>query len=83
MNMISHLIDQYIHNDEKKLAFKISIASFFILITILISIIGASYFYEYRELRRDIYDMSNAMYANPMKEDSLHKQNNPLFFPRN
>lgn len=27
--------------------------------------------------------MSNAMYANPMKEDSLHKQNNPLFFPRN
>ena len=39
MNMISHLIDRYIQDDEKKLAFKISIASFFILICILTAII--------------------------------------------
>ena len=53
MNMISHFIDKYIHDDEKKLAFKISVASFFIFITILALIIGASYIYQrngaYRE----------------------------------
>ncbi len=39
MNMISHLIEKYIDNDEQKLALKISIASFVIFITILTLII--------------------------------------------
>ena len=45
MNMISHLINTYIKDDEKKLAIKISVASFLILITILIAIIWSSYLY--------------------------------------
>ncbi len=39
MNMISHLINKYLQNDEQKLAFKISMATFLIFINILISII--------------------------------------------
>ncbi len=53
MNMIFHFLKKYIHDDEKKLALKISIASFFIFVTILALIIGASYIYQrngaYRE----------------------------------
>ncbi len=53
MNLISHLIDSYIDDDEKKLAFKISIASFFIFITSLILIVFASYVYQRNTEYRD------------------------------
>ena len=53
MNMISHMIEKYIHNDEKKLALKISLASSVIFFVILVLIIGSSYMYQrnatYRE----------------------------------
>ena len=51
--MISHMIEKYIHNDEKKLALKISLASSVIFFVILVLIIGSSYMYQrnatYRE----------------------------------
>ncbi len=54
MNMISHFLDRYIHNEEQKLALKISIASFIILNTILAAIISVSYLYEYREMNQEL-----------------------------
>ncbi len=63
MNLISRLLDRYIHNDEKELAFKISIASFVILITILIFIITTSYMYQrngaYREFQNENIAIAN------------------------
>ena len=46
MNMISHLIEKYIDDDEQKLALKISISSFVIFTTILTLIIWTSYVYQ-------------------------------------
>jgi two-component system sensor histidine kinase CiaH len=79
--MISRFIDIYIHNDEQKLAIKISIASFLIFITILISIIGTSYFYGLRELTRDIGNESNMIDMNPWMVDMT--RNNISLWVRN
>lgn len=79
MNMISHLIDRYIQDDEKKLAFKISIASFLIFISILVSIIGTSYIYEYREMNRELRTESNMIDMNPGIREVIKNENIPLF----
>ena len=66
-------------NDEKKLAFKISIASFLILISILISIIGTSYIYEYREINRELRTESNMIDMNPGIREVIKNENLPIF----
>lgn len=84
MNMISHLIDRYIQDDEKKLAFKISVASFLIFISILISIIGTSYIYEYREMNRELRIESNTIDMYPGIREVIKNENIPLFrWPKN
>lgn len=77
MNMIRNLINKYIHDDEQKLALKISMASFLIFITILISIIGTSYFYGYREMSRDLRTESNMMDINPGMIDMMSNDMSP------
>lgn len=79
MNMISHFLDRYIHNEEQKLALKISIASFIILNTILAAIISVSYLYEYREMNQELWLESNMIDINPgiwkiIKNESLNSR---------
>jgi signal transduction histidine kinase len=76
--MISHLIDRYIQDDEKKLAFKISIASFFILICILTAIIWASYTYEYRSINHELETESNMIDMNPGIREIIKNENLPF-----
>lgn len=84
MNMIPRLIDRYIQDDEKKLAIKISIASFLIFISILVSIIGTSYIYEYREMNRELQNESNMIDMNPGIREVMKNETIPLFrWPKN
>lgn len=83
MNMISHLIDHYTQDDEKKLAFKISIASFIILISILVSIIVTSYIYEYRWIERELRAESNMADMNPGMREMMKNENISFRWPRN
>lgn len=81
MNMIPNFLKKYIYNndDEKKLAIKISIASFLIFISILISIIGTSYIYEYREINRELRTESNMIDMNPGIREVIKNENIPIF----
>ena len=86
MNMIPNFLKKYIYNndDEKKLAIKISIASFLIFISILISIIGTSYIYEYREINRELRTESNMIDMNPGIREVIKNENIPIFrWPKN
>lgn len=85
MNMIPNFLKKYIHSndDEKKLAIKISIASFLILISILASIISASYIYEYREIDRELRTESSMIDINPGMREVIKNENTPLRWPRN
>ncbi|MBP9780174.1 HAMP domain-containing histidine kinase [Candidatus Gracilibacteria bacterium] len=69
--MISHLINTYIKDDEKKLAIKISMASFLILITILIAIIWSSYLYGYRGIERELKEEITMMNSAPGMRDMM------------
>jgi hypothetical protein len=54
MNGIHHIINTHLKDDEKKLALKISIASFFILLIILTSILSTSYFFSYQKIKKEL-----------------------------
>lgn len=82
MNMISHLINTYIKDDEKKLAFKISMASFLILITILIAIIWSSYLYWYREIERELKEEINMISNSQWMGDMMIVGNIPPWVQR-
>ncbi len=68
-------------DDERKLAFKISVASFFILLLILVSILSTSYFFSYqkikKELREETQDLTNIPEAR-----NLFLTNRPFFYER-
>ena len=68
-------------DDERKLAFKISVASFFILLLILVSILSTSYFFSYqkikKELREETQDLTNIPEAR-----NLFLMNKPLIDER-
>ncbi len=83
MNMISHLINKYLQNDEQKLAFKISMATFLIFINILISIIWTSYFYGYREILKELKNESSMMDINPEIREMMRNDTLPIWIKRN
>lgn len=65
MNRIHNHIKEFFKDDEKKLAFKISIASFVILFSILLFIIGASYGYTSHRLIKELRNESKMAMSIP------------------
>ncbi len=76
------LINTYIKDDEKKLAIKISVASFLILITILIAIIWSSYLYWYREIERELKEEINMISNSQWMRDMMIVGNIPQWVQR-
>lgn len=76
--MIRNFINTYLQDDEKKLAFKLSIAAFFIFTLTLSLIVWMSYIFSYREIKKELREESQNILGIPEARD-LFLSDRPSF----